>query len=447
MIRNAAIVNLSLSLEQVKLLTGREGILATRIDRFAAWDIEAVYTNPSRLLLSKCPANLGDGIDPRRARMGDYMYPNKWKTTRFVTRRVTVNADVQLKASQARKQDLELPTGSTYSTRTQLGRDMTGWSARHKLFDYSKKRFVAHLAKGGSVGQDVLDDYISLINLGPPFKRPKAWHHCDDIEKMFLKPSSHSSDQESSPPNERLNARTMECTSAIDPSARNGVFPKVAKLERMSPSSEGAKWNGANVKLVEGVIDERMAFPSVKAGIHRGILYQSVVQSRLTLEGFEADEDSDGDNIVVDEHWRLELNDRTLSEYLDTSAPEKVYMNLWNRFSMCEFFVYSDRRLLKAVSSFARRYGAVLDALRLEVVFLRHLTELSRLGLLDASGIHETIIEFGKAKAAVAAGTENIEERLSNFEFLSRVLSEGDDSKYPHEETPDEFRSGGEDLS
>jgi hypothetical protein len=399
------------------LLTGRAGILATRVDKFWAWDVEAVFANSARYPLYNYDAVACDGQSP-----------GIWRTTRFVTRRLNLSADIS-KTGLPRKRNARVnPIEARTVTYIRPGSDMVGWLARQTLLDYSRHRFISHLRAGGAVGQDILDDYVALINIGPPSDQScRKSILCEN--SLRINDTSVPSTGRSPPSRDRqLIVSTMNVPKSIELPSRDGGVSKITKSKKGSYVTATTMRKTGKIKIgaCNGV--ERRAFPSVEVGIQQEILYQSVVQSRLTLEGFEAGEDSDGDDIVVDEHWRLELNDRTLTEYLDMSAPEKMYMNLWNRFAMCEFFVYADRRILEAVATFARQYGAVLEALRLEVIFVRHLTELSRLGLLDAAGIHAAILEFGKAKTAVENGTESMQEKLAKFEFLSRVLSE--DAKY-----------------
>jgi VEFS-Box of polycomb protein len=384
------------------------------VDKIWAWDVEAVFANTARYPLYNYDAVACKGQST-----------GIWRTTRFVTRHLNLVADTSKPAFLSKRDACRTPTEARAVTYIRPGSDLVGLYARQTLFDYSRRRFVSHLRAGGVVGQDFLDDYVALVNFGRP-----SDEECRDSDicenspglKDSLIPSSGRS-----PPSR--NRQLIASTASNVPKSYglplgNGGIAKIKKPKKNSDATALTTRKTGKFKFGTGSGVERKAFPSVEAGIQREILYQSVVQSRLTLEGFDAGEDSDGDDIVVDEHWRLELNDRTVAEYQDTSAPEKMYMNLWNRFAMCEFFVYSDRRLLQAVSTFARQYGAVLEALRLEVIFFRHLTELSKLGLLDAAGIHATVLEFGKAKTAAENRTENMQERLAKFEFLARVLSE-----------------------
>lgn len=162
-------------------------------------------------------------------------------------------------------------------------------------------------------------------------------------------------------------------------------------------------------------------FNSFEDGVQGGILYRSVLQSKPQVEDFEDGMDSDAMDGVIDEDWRLEVNDKQLESFVDNSPQETCYMNLWNQFVLVEAFVHSDRRHLCVMNAFAIKYGAVLFHMKLQVILVRHLKELHRRGLIDATGMHEVVLSVGKARVEAAKGSTTVTSLIAGFAFANRV--------------------------
>lgn len=164
-------------------------------------------------------------------------------------------------------------------------------------------------------------------------------------------------------------------------------------------------------------------FSSYEEGVERNIIYRSVVQAKGIVDEFENGEDSDAANGVMDEDWRIRLHDVALEDFNDITAQENVYMSIWNHFVLIEVFVHSDERQLLVVSGFASTYGALLFHMKLHVVFVAHLRELYRRGLIDATGMHHAVLEAGKARVRAVTGdgpsVADLKDRLSWLLSLS----------------------------
>lgn len=162
-------------------------------------------------------------------------------------------------------------------------------------------------------------------------------------------------------------------------------------------------------------------FNSFEDGVQGGILYRSVLQSKPQVEDFEDGMDSDAMDGAIDEDWRLEVNDKQLEAFEDNSPQETCYMNLWNQFVLVEAFVHSDRRHLCVMNAFATKYGAVLFHMKLQVILVRHLKELHRRGLIDATGMHEVVLSAGQARLEAAKNSTTVARLMAGFAFSNRV--------------------------
>eukprot|EP00178_Gracilaria_changii_P020878 TRINITY_DN612_c0_g1_i3.p1 TRINITY_DN612_c0_g1~~TRINITY_DN612_c0_g1_i3.p1 ORF type:complete len:323 (-),score=55.30 TRINITY_DN612_c0_g1_i3:1442-2410(-) len=132
------------------------------------------------------------------------------------------------------------------------------------------------------------------------------------------------------------------------------------------------------------------AFKSLSAAVQEKRLYNSVVQHELQVEEYENGADSDAESEDQEElKWRLRVVDDEIEEFVDTIAVEKLFMNLWNQFVKMEHPIKSDREIAQACLDFVQKYRKTLIRYNLEVTFLRHLTEFTRMGLLDATSVFD----------------------------------------------------------
>lgn len=137
---------------------------------------------------------------------------------------------------------------------------------------------------------------------------------------------------------------------------------------------------------------KKPAFRSVEEGMHQDRLFHSVVQTRLHKEQFEM-EDSDND-VEAEQGWRFRLRHDEIVEYLDTIPVEKLFMNLWNQFVGMEFRIDSDRRVANACAAFVEKYHLTLKRMKMEITFLRHLSEMARIGLLDSDDVFKCVLRL-----------------------------------------------------
>lgn len=400
-------------------MSGIAGLLAARLDRFHAWDMEASFLNPRRYRQGKAKAGL---LSSTR---------NHWRTTRFVTKLGSgdfLHNGVRKSLWHSPSRDIAMASGSFLSS------DLVGEGAMRVLFSYSKDRLVKLVRTAGELGPDGLNDYVSLLRIGTLLEETL----CTGAMAKRARDESDGGVRYSDDDTENRSEITTICPGKRRRMflAGSGHLPGMERSERaryfsdafgkVTPTQGEAVASAKYAtRLKKSIITERLsgnaAFSSFESGINRGILYNSVLQSRPKKEQFDLGDDSDGD-VFIDEDWRLELNDRLLIEYLDTFALEKLYMNMWNNFAMTEVYIHSDRRVMEAVVCFARRYGAVIDQLNMGVIFIRHLGELSNLGLIDASGIFDAVCAMRDAKNAVASNSENIERILGRYPFYNRLL-------------------------
>jgi VEFS-Box of polycomb protein len=504
---------------ELKLLTGTAGLLAARVDKFDAWDMEAVYVNAARY-----PTYNGQ------------VGPSLWKTTRFITKFVPANGyggpwpapvvhgnssrHQQFPVRRARRgisdapgKDVNVAGGSPSANGNGVGTggggkfmlggdDIIGAGAARTLNAYTEHRLAALVNGGGALSDEALDNFVAIVRgvkpgatigavgagarplpsraaaaattdasvaqvpaptrptravagaiLPRPVTAPTRAKQALGLRgaaepaasgvsvalgrRSLLRAAVANGKRGSGgeeDAGEKSGAGTIGAAVAAVISAPAAAIA-AAKAGNTSTSCGAAAANGKRKGKKKAVPQRRKgrgkkdednkpgvpAFSSVAEGVAQGILYRSVIQSELTAEEFDEGADSDGE-LVVDEDWRLELNDEQLSEYLDTSALEKMYMNMWNQFVEREVYVFSDRRTLAAAVGFARRYGAALHALRLEVIFVRHLGELNRLGLVDACGMYAAVRALMSAKEAARRGEESVDELLGQFAFFARVV-------------------------
>lgn len=363
----------------------------------------------------------------------------QWRTMRFVTKIRALEPRMSGSSVTGDSRKRNWMSSSILSSNT-LNKTssayMTGSGAMRKLFEYSKDRLTLHVKTGGGLGPDSLNDYVTVIRIGPArsdtatmslpaVKKPRVngvlGTYCSKASDTTIADhtKSLSSEQCYFSPLSSDALPGMERIERVRSRTSLQSRSKMGQLKRASTTRYGKSTRyGKRMKRGENA----GAFPSIDFGIQNSILYRSVLQSRPTIDELEIGEDSDGD-VFIDEDWRLELNDRMLTEYLDTSAQEKLFMNMWNQFASKEVYIYADRRLMEAVICFARRYGAVIHMLNLSVIFIRHLGELSKLGLLDATGMHAAVLAMNDSRMAAATGVDASESRLHKFSFYDRLVS------------------------
>jgi hypothetical protein len=93
---------------ELKLLTGEAGLAAVRVDKFDAWDMEAVYVNTRRYPHYNGPP----GLSP-------------WKTSRFVTKPIVANGteqQQQIPVKRAAQATMNANRAQMLSDRARLGR-------------------------------------------------------------------------------------------------------------------------------------------------------------------------------------------------------------------------------------------------------------------------------------------------------------------------------------
>lgn len=372
------------------------GLLASQPDKLLAWDTEAVYANPARY--------------PSYARQsGGQAALGSWRTTRYVTTKPDpdmldhVNAEDDALAAATKKRRVSL--GSEDPPALGNGEVEVRRVVVENLHYFNRKRLADVVRKRPSISMEAMNNFITCYHPGleeePPSVRRRREGNCIDEEELESDLGSGSgsaaglgSDALSS------SQRAAEQTPAPPSDGRSGSRGGGAKSSKQPKGTP--------------------SFLSFEEGVARSIVYRSVVQSQPNVDEFEDGADSDAENII-DEDWRLELGDKLLSDFSDTSAQEKCYMNLWNQFVLREVYVYSDRRQLDVISMFANRYGAIIFRMHLEIIFVRHLRELYRRGLIDASGMHQAVVELGNARLVAEADASIIVDRMSQFSFHDRI--------------------------
>jgi VEFS-Box of polycomb protein len=392
---------------KMKLLAGSAGVFATRVDKLKAWDTEAVYVNPKRY-----PSYCTDVCEVSGLGV--------WKTTLFVTR---LNAD-----GRARPRDVTQGDASV-STKHVAGKESQQVELS-ELYDVNRKRLLTTVQANRNMSLEVLNGFVTCFRPGPTTESAGGFNlrartansggaglqYGSVRDEEGVTKCSVEIDE-----NDCMDAHSLDHLTIenVDGDRANGSDGSISlENPRTAERKGGGRKSGTKPN---GLAD--WAVQTFKAGVHRGNLFSSVLQTTPNVLDFEDGADSDAEK-VIDEDWRLEVGDRLLSEFVDTSPQEKVYMSLWNQYVLREVYAYSDRTQLDVMFSFAQRYGAVVFALNLNVIFVRHLGELHRRGLIDATGIHETVVELGQARVAAIADPGIVEERLSQFAFYNRVFSE-----------------------
>lgn len=154
-------------------------------------------------------------------------------------------------------------------------------------------------------------------------------------------------------------ASHVKANGAPDTEFLNGCVALIATANGKGADGTGSSGAGGKGKAArargstaKGAAKTRASFPSVETAVAEKRLFHSVLQSPLCMEEFASGADSDGDD--RDQEWRLELANDELNEYLDTTCAEKLFMNLWNQFTVEVYAVYADRRVAPACLLFAR---------------------------------------------------------------------------------------------
>lgn len=81
--------------------------------------------------------------------------------------------------------------------------------------------------------------------------------------------------------------------------------------------------------------------------------------------------------------WRYRLRQDEIVDFFDTIPTEMLVMNLWNQFIALEHRVHLDGCMAPACKVFVHKFHRVLRRLKLEVSFLRLLSDMTRIGLID----------------------------------------------------------------
>lgn len=382
------------------------GLRVSRPDKLFAWDTEAVYANPTRYPTF----NVRSG---GKASVGSWK-SSPWNITQYVTAKPTSgmsdknNTEGDAIAPAAKRRRLS----SHMDDPSSVGEDGEKAARRNgleNLHAFNRKRLASVVRKQASIPVDLMTDFITCHKPGLETARSSAARGSNrrrtrepvNVEEEDLEGSDYGSDSDS----EGGDGGAADQVRAPASNGRAGSRVKASKRSKGSPS-----------------------FVSFEDGVSRSIVYRSVLQSQPNVDDFGDGADSDAEN-VIDEDWRLELGDRLLSDFNDTSAQEKCYMNLWNQFVLREVYVYSDKRQLDVASMFASRYGSILFRMHLEVIFVRHLRELYQRGLLDATGMHQAVVELGNARMRAETDESIIADRMSHFSFHDRITRRGAEQK------------------
>lgn len=95
--------------------------------------------------------------------------------------------------------------------------------------------------------------------------------------------------------------------------------------------------------------------------------------------------DVDGE-VESDADWRLTEKEVLLSDYNDTRAQEVIFMSLWNRF-VTKYNLFADRQVESCLVAFAESHRSVIRKLLLGDMFILHMNELYKRGLIDRLSI------------------------------------------------------------
>ncbi len=139
----------------------------------------------------------------------------------------------------------------------------------------------------------------------------------------------------------------------------------------------------------------KRGLPQVTKEFVENKLFHSILNHEIIVEDFNSGFDSDGAE-DHDVEWRLAFKRFLLHDFVDMFAVEKVFMNLWNQFALKEFKITSDKCVYPALHAFLDKYGPEIRRIRFEILFVRHVTVLSRCGLVDADGVNELFKKLKK---------------------------------------------------
>lgn len=430
---------------QLQLQTGRAGVVAARLEKMTAWDTESVFANIVRFPNYGIPGpNTSESY-------------GAWRTTRYLLRapgesesRRQVRVAPERKRKRGEKRNSMVAVRENGNVSHQPGQGMRGDGAARLLREYSRQRFMDLLRSCSPITKDCMNEFVSLImpagfQAGTARKRLNATRRStprsgSESRSLFLLEDQRgpSVPKKQKPPPQPQQPQPLRPQQARSEQPRpQQPRPQQPRRQQQQQPQQQPQQHQHNQQTQQRPVQSKkgsgkqarsstahkngLAFESFADGIDRGIVYRSIIQSRPTPESLEGGDDSDSKEEVIDEIWRLELGDKQLSEFLDTSALEKMYMNLWNKYVSHEVYVFADRYVLDVVVQFALKYGTLLSALHLEVIFVRHLGELCSRGLLDAKGMHEAVVTLGKAKESPRA-EQNLTRLRSNFPFYTRVL-------------------------
>jgi hypothetical protein len=416
----------------MKLLTGKSGVLASRSDKLKVWDTEAVYANARRFPCYAAPRT-------------ELPCLGVWRTTRFVTKQRGGDGGARLAEGS-------VVPGRGKRRRPSRGMDVSGASGGADGGDgggvtllnaFCRERLVRAVRSNPHVTAESLNEFVTCFqpagtSVEASVNASLRARQAPDVASNVVDSDETAQgldanlegpgdcDSRSGSASVRGSGSDSGSGSGSGSGRVNGCVSGSGSIARSAVRGDknaaaGFDGNGRNAKAEGKRSGSRVgAFPSFAEGVERGIVFRSVLQSRPAVREFDDGADSDAEN-VIDEDWRLELGDELLAEFCDTTAQEKMYMNLWNQFALREVYVYSDRRQLDAACMFACRYGAIVFELHLEVIFVRHLGELHRRGLVDAQGMHRAVLELGKAREAAAGGLEHVDKLLTQFSFYNRI--------------------------
>lgn len=288
---------------------------------------------------------------------------------------------------------------------------------------------------------------------------------------------SSSSDDDPTPKRQRpLRACAMTPSQSEE---KKAAVQRAASAQQGSRKAKPARAKGNSAKVEKGT----PVYESVEQAVKEKRLWHSVLQNPVSLEEFQEGVDSDGDR--DDEHdWRLQIADDEVEEFEDTLPVEKLLMNLWNQFSFMEFNAFADHRLAPACMEFAKskftcpfgpfvcrivaaelslwfllpprfvfasrtstnyyvllhglhfakrsEYRRIMQKFNLEVTFLRHLTELARIGLLDSDAINAMGLILRNRDESPTT-----EEEGARFLFAERIIKQAEeDEKNGKKRTP-----------
>lgn len=170
-----------------------------------------------------------------------------------------------------------------------------------------------------------------------------------------------------------------------------------------------SKRDNSNIKY-----DRKPTFKSIEEGASKGRLFHSIDQTPLNIEKFEMT-DSDHED-EAEQGWRFKLRQDDIVDFVDTIPSEMLFMNLWNQFVGMECKIDSDKNVANACILFVQKYHRVMRRLKFEVSFLRHLSEMVRLGLLDSDDIYGCVLKMKELSENENIGEKADEEPTFLFE-------------------------------